>query len=89
MSIESLTPSNHLILCHPLLPSVFPNIKVFSNEYEWTYEWIFRKKDLGITSDDVDVFWVGIIFFNEFILVIMGFGICNSQKLGQQMTKIY
>ena len=34
MSIEALLPSNHLILCHPLhlLPSIFPDIKVFSNE---------------------------------------------------------
>ena len=33
MSIESVKPSNHLILCHPLLlPSVFPSIRVFSNE---------------------------------------------------------
>ena len=35
MSIESVMPSNHLILCHPLLllPSIFPSIRVFSNEY--------------------------------------------------------
>ena len=34
MSVESVIPSNHLILCHPLLllPSVSPNIRVFSNE---------------------------------------------------------
>ena len=34
MSIESVIPSNHLILCHPLLllSSVFPSIRVFSNE---------------------------------------------------------
>ena len=34
MSIESLMPANHLILCHPLLfpPSIFPSIRVFSNE---------------------------------------------------------
>ena len=34
MSIESMMPFNHLILCHPLLlpPSVFPSIRVFSNE---------------------------------------------------------
>ena len=34
MSIESVTPSNHLILCHPLLllPSIFPSSRVFSNE---------------------------------------------------------
>ena len=33
MSIELVTPSNHLILCHPLLllPSIFPSIRVFSN----------------------------------------------------------
>ena len=35
MSIESVMPSNHLILCHPLLlPSIFPSIRVFSNESE-------------------------------------------------------
>ena len=34
MSIESVMPSNHLILCHPLLrlPSIFPSLRVFSNE---------------------------------------------------------
>ena len=34
ISIESVTPSNHLILCHPLLllPSTFPNIRVFTKE---------------------------------------------------------
>ena len=34
MSIDSETPSNHLILCHPLLlpPSIFPSIRVFSSE---------------------------------------------------------
>ena len=34
MSIESVMPSNHLILCHPflLLPSIFPSIRVFSKE---------------------------------------------------------
>ena len=34
MSLESVMPSNHLILCHPLLflPSIFPRIRIFSNE---------------------------------------------------------
>ena len=47
MSIESVMPSNHLILCHPLLllPSVFPSIKVFSNESvlpnRWPKYWSF------------------------------------------------
>ena len=36
MSIESMMPSNHFILCRPLLlpPSIFPSIRVFSNEFE-------------------------------------------------------
>ena len=41
MSIESVMPSNHLILCHPLLPlpSIFPNIRVFSNELDLRIRW--------------------------------------------------
>ena len=46
MSFESVNPSNHLILCHPLrLPSVFPSIRVFSNELalhiRWPEYWSF------------------------------------------------
>ena len=47
MSIESVMPSNHLILCHPLflLPSIFPSIRVFSNEsalhIRWPRDWSF------------------------------------------------
>ena len=41
MSIESMTPSNHLILCHPpiLLPSIFPSIRVFSNKSVLCIRW--------------------------------------------------
>ena len=47
MSIESVMPSNHLILCHSLLllPSIFPSIRVFSNEsvlcIRWPKYWSF------------------------------------------------
>ena len=46
MSIESVMPSNHLILCHPLLPpSIFHSIRVFSNEsvlhIKWPKFWSF------------------------------------------------
>ena len=47
MSIESVMPSNHLILCRPLLlpPSIFPSIRVFSNELvlciRWPKYWSF------------------------------------------------
>ena len=46
-SIESVTPSNYLILCHPplLLPLIFPSIRVFSNEsvlpIRWSKYWSF------------------------------------------------
>ena len=41
MSIESVMPSNHLVLCHPLLflPSIFPSIRVFSNESALCIRW--------------------------------------------------
>ena len=41
MSIELLMPSNHLILCHPLLllPSIFPSIRVFSSESVFPIRW--------------------------------------------------
>ena len=48
MSIESVMPSNHLILCCPLLllPTIFPSIRVFSNEsalhIRWPRYWSFR-----------------------------------------------
>ena len=47
MSIESVVPSNHLFLCHPLtlLPSIFPSIRVFSHEsvlhIRWSKYWSF------------------------------------------------
>ena len=50
ISIKSVMPSNHLILCHPLLlpPSIFPSIRVFSNEsvicIRWPKYWSFSFK---------------------------------------------
>ena len=68
MSIESLMPSNHLILCHPLLllPSVFPSIRVFSNKsvlpIRWPKYWSFSfsispsKEYSGPISSRIDWF---------------------------------
>ena len=53
MSIESVTPSNHLVLCHPLLhlASIFPTIRVFSKELalriSW-WKWIFICKNMNL-----------------------------------------
>ena len=56
MSIESVMPSNHLILCHRLLflPSVFPGIRVFSNEsvlrIRWPKYWSFSFSNSLVTQ---------------------------------------
>ena len=56
MSIESVMPSNHLILCHPLLrlPSIFPSIRVFSKEsalrIRWPKYWEFQLQ-ISATSE--------------------------------------
>ena len=46
ISVESVMPSNHLILCGPLQPSIFPSIRVFSNEsvlhIRWPKYWSFH-----------------------------------------------
>ena len=71
MSIESVIPSNHLILCHPLLllPSIFPSIRVFSNEsalhIRWPKYWSFSfsispsKEHPGLISFRMD--WLDLL----------------------------
>ena len=69
MSIESVMLSNHLILCHPLLllPSVFPRIRVFSNELalhiKWPKYWSFSispsNEYSGLNSLRID--WSGLL----------------------------
>ena len=68
MSLESVMPSNHLILCHPILlpPSVFPSIRVSSNEsalhVRWPKYWSFSfsirpsNEYLGLISFRMDWF---------------------------------
>ena len=66
MCIESVMPSNHLILCHPLLllPSTLPTIRIFSNEsalhIRWPKYWSFNislsNEYLGLISFRIDWF---------------------------------
>ena len=64
MSVESIMPSNHLILCHPLLllPSVFSSIRVFSSELtlhiRWPKFWSFSpySEYSGLISIRIDWF---------------------------------
>ena len=69
ISIESVMPSNHLILCHPLLllPSIFPSIRVFSNEsalcIRWPKYWSFSispsNEHPGLISSRMD--WLDLL----------------------------
>ena len=71
MSVESVMPSNRLILCRPLLllPSIFPSIKVFSNEsvvhIRWPKYWSFSfsispsNEYSGLTSFRID--WLDLL----------------------------
>ena len=69
MSIELVMPSNHLILCHPLLlpPSIFPSIRPFSNEsvhlIRWPKYWSFSisssNEFLGLASPRMD--WLDLL----------------------------
>ena len=67
MSKESVMPSNHLILCHPLLlpPSIIPRIKVFSNEsvllIRWPKYWCFN---LNISTSNE--YWIFIDWLISF-----------------------
>ena len=69
MSIELVMPSNSLILCHPLLllPSIFPSIRIFSNEsvllIRWPKYWSFRISPFneysGLISFNID--WLDLL----------------------------
>ena len=67
MSVESLMPSNHLILCHPLLlpPSIFPSIRVFSNQLvlciRWPKYWSISASSeySGLISSGID--WLDLL----------------------------
>src|SRR5574340_328854 len=75
MSIDSVIPANHLVLCHPLLllPSIFPSIRVFSNEsvipIRWPKHWSFSfsisssNEYSGLTSFRMD--WLDLLAVQE------------------------
>ena len=73
ISIESVMPSKHLILCHPLLlpPSVFPSIRVFSNESVlsirwpkyWSFSFSISPSNSGLISFRTD--WLNILAVQE------------------------
>ena len=81
MSIESVMPSNHLVLCNPLflLPSIFPSIRVFSNEsallIRWPKYWSFSfnispsNEHPGLISFSMD--WWDLLAVQETLKILL------------------
>ena len=96
MSIASLMPSNHLILCHPLLlpPSIFPRIRVFSNDsvlhIRWPEYWSFSfsinpsNEYLGLISFRMD--WLDLLVSKGFSRVFSNTTVQKHQFLGTQLS---
>ena len=87
MSIEMVMPSNHLILCHPLLllPSIFPSIRVFANEsslhISWPKYWSFSfnispsSEHSGLISVRID--WLDLLVLQGTLKSLLQ---CHSSK---------
>ena len=83
MSIESMMPSNHLILCHPLLllPLIFPSIRVFSNESALSIRW--QKCGSFTLSLSPSNEYSGLIFFRMTGLISL-----QSRRLSRVFSSI-
>ena len=95
MSIESVMPSSHLILCHRLLlPSVSPSIRVFSNEsalcIRWPKFWSFSfsitpsNEHLGLISFRMD--WLDLLAVQGTLRVFANTTVQRHQFVGTQLS---
>ena len=95
MSSVSIMPSNHLILCHPLLlPSIFPRIRVFSNEsifhITWSKYWLFNfsispsNEYSGLISFRMD--WMYLLAVQRISRVFSNTRVQNHQFFGAQLS---
>ena len=94
MPIETVMPSNHLILCHPLLllPSIFPSIRVFPDELglciRWTKYWTFSfsistsSEYSGLISFRID--WFELLAVQETLESLLQTTIQKHQFFGAQ-----
>ena len=97
MSIELLMPSNHLVLCcpHLLLPSVFPSIRVFSNEsvlcIRWPKYWSFSfsislsNEYLGLISFRMD--WLDLLVVSRSLKSLLQHYSCYTQVSEVRLVK--
>ena len=88
MSIELVMPSNHLILCHPLLlwPSIFPIIRLFTNEsalfIRWPKYWSSALVSISSSSEYSGLisFRMCILFFMTIFHKFLKFSFCSSEQ---------
>ena len=97
MSIESVMPSNHLILCRPLLlrPSVFPSIRVFSNEsvlcIRWPKYWSFSfnispsNEHSGLISSRMD--WLDLLAVQGALKSLLQHHSAKHQFFSSQLSR--
>ena len=95
-SIESVMPSNHLILCHPLIfpPSIFPSIGVFSNEsalhIRWPKYWSFSfsispsTEYSGMISFRID--WLDLLAVQGTLKSLLQYHSSKHQLFGAQLS---
>jgi len=95
-TIESVMPSNHLILCHPplLLPSVLPSSRVFSNEsvlhVRWPKYWSFgfsispSNEYSGLISFRMD--WLDLLAFQRTLKSLLQHTVQKHQFFGAQLS---
>ena len=95
MSIESVMPSNHLILCYPLLlPSTLPSIRVFSNEsvlrIRWPKYWSFSfnispsNEHSGLISFTMD--WLDLLAFKGLSRLFSNITVQKHQFFSAQLA---
>ena len=96
MSIESVMPSNHLILCYPFLlqPSIFPSIRVFSNEsalhMRWPKYWSFSfnispsNEHPGLISFRMD--WLDLLAVQGTLKSLLQHHISKASIFGTQLS---
>ena len=94
ISIKLVMPSNHLILCCPLLPSVFPSISVFSSEsllcIRWPKYWSFSfsispsSEYSGLISFRID--WLGLLAVQGTLTVFSNTTVQKHQFFGAQLS---
>ena len=106
MSIESVMQSDHLLLCHPLLllPSIFPSIRVFSNEsvlhIRWPKYWSFSispaNEYSGLISFRID--WFDLLAFQGTLKSLLQhcsayslslFSVCSRSKMATNFLKLH